>query len=70
MKSLFMKKIDPRCVYCALSKPLNTKEVACVKQGVVGAYDHCRSFKYDALKRIPPKPAKLGRDYKDGDFSL
>ncbi|MDR1692053.1 MAG: hypothetical protein LBR72_01725 [Oscillospiraceae bacterium] len=70
MKSLFMRKMDPRCVYCALGRSLNAKEVACVRQGVVGAYDRCRSFRYDALKRVPAKPEKLGRDYGDGDFTL
>ncbi len=70
MKSIFMKKVDPRCVYCALSRPLNAKEAACVKNGVVEAYSRCRSFRYDPLKRVPPKPAKLGRDYSEGDFSL
>jgi hypothetical protein len=70
LKSLFAKKVDPRCVYCALSRPLNAKEVACVKHGVVGAYDRCGAFRYDALKRVPPKPAKLGRDYNADDFTL
>lgn len=70
MKALFTQNTDPRCVYCARSKPLGPKEVACTKHGVVGAYDHCRSFRYDPLKRVPPRPAKLGLDYSEEDFKL
>jgi hypothetical protein len=70
MKDVFSKHIDPRCIYCAWSEPLNVKEVACVKRGVVEAYYRCRSFRYDPFKRVPPRPAKLGKDYKAEDLSL
>ena len=43
----------------------------CIKKGVVPAGYSCRSFKYDPLKRVPPRPA--APDFsrlKDEDFSL
>lgn len=70
MSGLFRKKIDPRCVYCSRSVSLSGNEVVCVKHGVVEAYGSCRHFKYDPLKRVPPKPVRLGRNYDDADFSL
>ena len=32
---------------------------------------HCRAFRYDPLKRVPPRPAALNtKGLKDEDFSL
>ena len=70
MEKLFNKKPDPRCVYCSRGYELNPGEIACPVHGVVEAYDHCRRFVYDPLKRVPPKPVRLGRDYSDEDFKL
>ena len=28
----------------------------CLKKGVMSAADHCRAFRYDPLKRVPPRP--------------
>ena len=71
MGSLFRRNIDPRCVYCAHSTAMEgVKEMACVKRGVVGPYEHCRHFAYDPLKRVPPKPVRLGRDYAREDFEM
>ena len=68
---LFRKDIDPRCAYCKRGQQLNEREVACVKRGVVPVDHHCRWFRYDPLKRVPPRPASLdtGRLNKE-DFSL
>ena len=35
--ALFQKKIEPRCVYCARSRPLSDEEVICAKKGVMSA---------------------------------
>ena len=65
---LFRKDMDPRCAYCQRG---NEREVACVKRGIVPMEDHCRAFKYDPLKRVPPRPAALDTGkLKDEDFSL
>ena len=43
----------------------------CDKKGVMSAGSHCRAFKYDPLKRIPPRPVKADfTKLKDEDFSL
>ena len=68
---LFQKDIDPRCAYCKQGAPLDGERVICVKKGVVSAAGSCRSFRYDPLKRTPPKPLKadFGR-FTDEDFTL
>lgn len=68
---LFQKKIAPRCIYCARGAKLNAHSVMCIKRGVVAAEDHCKSFRYDPLKRVPPRP--MPPDFSkltDEDFAL
>lgn len=69
--ALFQKKIEPRCIYCARSRPLSDEEVICAKKGVMSAGSQCRWFKYDPLKRVPPRPVEADfSDLKDEDFQL
>ena len=69
--SLFQKEIEPRCAYCARGRVLGEDQVACPKKGVVSPGDHCRAFRYDPLKRVPPRPAKFSTaGLKDEDFTL
>ena len=69
--ALFQKNIDPRCSYCARSRPLDADQVVCDKKGVMSASSHCRAFRYDPLKRVPPRPAKADfSKLKDEDFKL
>ena len=43
----------------------------CVKRGVVPMEHHCRAFRYDPLRREPPRPATLKTDtLQEKDFSL
>lgn len=68
---LFRKNIDPRCAYCARGNRINDEQVACVRRGVVPASDRCGAFRYDPLKRVPPRPAKLDAARLDeDDFKL
>ena len=68
---LFRKDIDPRCAYCQRGQQINDREVACVKRGIVPVEDHCRAFRYDPLKRVPPRPAKpAGAGLPDEEFQL
>ena len=68
---LFQKKMEPRCAYCARGRALDGDQVVCPKKGVMSAGSHCRSFKYDPLKRVPPRPAQLAVSrLKDEDFVL
>ena len=69
--ALFQKNIDPRCSYCARSRPLDADQVVCDKKGVMSGASHCRAFRYDPLKRVPPRPAKADSSrLKDEDFQL
>jgi len=42
----------------------------CRKRGVVPGGNSCRAFRYDPLRRVPPKPATLRSSFTDADFSL
>ena len=69
--SLFRKNIEPRCAYCKKGSQINDTEVACVKKGIVAADYHCGAFRYEPLKRVPPRPVKLEtQKLKQEDFSL
>ncbi len=71
MSALFDKKIEPRCVYCARGSALGEHGVVCPKKGIVPVGSHCRCFRYDPLKRIPPLPSKPDFSHlKDEDFAL
>ena len=68
---LFRKKIEPRCADCEKGAPIGADQVACRRRGVVSAGEHCASFRYDPLKRVPPRPVKLATDtLKKEDFEL
>ena len=68
---LFEKDMEPRCAYCARGAALDGENVLCPKRGVVPRAGHCRSFKYDPLKRVPPKPALPDfSKLRDEDFVL
>lgn len=68
---LFQKKIEPRCTYCTKGAPLEDGQILCAKKGVVSPAGSCSGFRYDPLKRIPPRPAVLDTSrLKDEDFRL
>ena len=69
---LFRKDIEPRCAYCAKgTAPSMTGRMACPRRGVVAAEYHCLWFKYDPLKRVPPRPVKLDTaGFREEDFQL
>ena len=69
--NLFQKKIEPCCTYCVHGRAMGEDQVVCPKKGVMAAGSHCRSFKYDPLKRVPPRPAKFsGSGLSGDDFKL
>ena len=68
---LFRRDIEPRCAYCAKGSQINEREVVCVKRGVVPVESHCSRFRYDPLKRTPPRPASLDtKNLSEKDFSI
>lgn len=65
------KGIEPRCAYCVWAAPLEEEKLICRKKGVVAAQDHCFRFRYDPLKRVPPRPSAPDFSrFDDEDFSL
>ena len=67
---LFRKDIEPRCAYCALSRPLDETHVLCRKNGPMEPTESCRAFRYDPLRRVPTKPAVLKKNFTAADFAL
>ena len=68
---LFTKKMEPSCSYCQRGKAVTPETVLCKKKGVVSMDGACSGFRYDPLKRVPPRPitpdfSKLSEE----DFSL
>lgn len=69
--SLFNKDIDPMCLYCQHSHDISAQQVACVKHGLKAPTDKCRKFRYDPLRRVPPRPKKADfSGLTSEDFSL
>lgn len=68
---LFRKKIDRYCTYCKFAGKINDEQVICQKCGIVPASHKCRRFRYDPLKRVPPKttPHNFSK-YDEKDYSL
>ncbi len=68
---LFRKDMEPRCAYCARGAQLDGDSILCKKRGVVAPGEHCRWFRYDPLKRVPPRPIALDLSrLKEEDFVL
>lgn len=68
---IFRKDLEPMCIYCTHGKPLSQMEVACAKRGVQSPTNHCRKFRYDPLKRTPPRPVKADfSQFTADDFKL
>ena len=68
---LFDKYIEPRCSYCQWGTPLDGEQMMCVKRGIVTCTGSCRRFRYDPLRRTPPKPLAANfKHLRDEDFRL
>ncbi len=71
LKKLLRKNIEPRCIYCEHGTPMADGErVLCRRKGVLNGSAHCSAFRYDPLRRVPPKPAAIRGHFTDADFSL
>lgn len=69
-KKLFGNNIKPSCKYCELAQlQEDSDKIMCEKFGEVKAYDACKKFAYDPLKRIPKKELSLAKSaVNDIDF--
>lgn len=65
---LYNESIEPHCAYCAHCKPDNEYQGVCSYRGIVAMAGSCRRFEYDALRRKPPKPARIRGRFTDADF--
>ena len=71
-RKLYGNNITPSCEYCARARrAADGRVMLCSKKGIVPLYHRCRRFRYDPLKRVPPKPRKADFSaLKDEDFTL
>ena len=68
---LFVKKIEPSCSYCQRGKAVTPDTVLCKKKGVIPLAGACSAFRYDPLKRVPPRPVTPDFCHLDGkDFTI
>ncbi len=68
---LFRKKIQPQCAYCSHATQLNEDQIHCPKKGIKAPEDHCLSFSYDPMKRVPCKTKAVDfSKYEEYDYSL
>lgn len=65
---LYNESIEPHCAYCAHCKSDNEYQGVCEYRGIVAMAGSCRRFTYDALRRRPPKPARIRGRFSDADF--
>ena len=67
---VFFNKDYKYCCYCVYSiKSDCDNDIFCSYRGVVSAYDNCRKFKYDILKRKPVR-TEISKNYSPDDFKL
>lgn len=69
-RKIFRRNIEPACAYCLRANPVDAEHLLCRKRGIVPATASCRAFRYDPLRRIPPKPAVLRGTFTAADFTL
>ena len=67
---LFNTKLRPACVYCGHVESDANGELRCPKKGLVGETFRCRGFRYDPLKRVPPKPLVIARELDSEEFKI
>lgn len=69
-RKIFRRDIEPACAYCTRANPLDAERMTCRKRGIVPQNWRCSAFRYDPLRRIPPKPAVLRGAFTPADFTL
>lgn len=68
---LFRKNVAKFCSYCQYAGKTDGKHMLCSKKGFVDPDSHCHCFRYDPLKRTPPRYSpKDFSQFQDSDFSL
>lgn len=68
---LFRKEIPRACQYCANGVQVDEAQVICKRKGLISGAKACRKFRYDPLKRVPPRQKAVDfSKYDSQDFSL
>ena len=68
---LFRKKQPHSCSYCTFGTALPDGQFLCSRQGIRPLDLPCWRFRYDPIKRIPPKNSTLDtKKFSEEDFKL
>ena len=68
---LFRKDMEPHCSYCRFSTLAEPGTVICRKKGIMPENSSCKRFRYNPLRRTPPRPLQPDfTKYDDKDYSL
>ncbi len=68
---LFRKNVAKFCAYCVHAGKVSEDQMICAKKGFVSSQDSCPRFRYDPLKRTPPRfSSKDFSAFDEEDFSL
>lgn len=68
---MFSKKIARMCQYCDHSRPvIQTDHFICPFKGLITGDFSCRKYKYNAIKRVPPKKIIYKEEFDKSDFEL
>ena len=68
---LYRKNVAKYCAYCTHAGVVDGKVMLCKRKGFVPCSYHCYRFRYDPLKRTPPRiTAKDFSKFDEQDFSL
>ena len=64
--------IVKQCGLCEIGRPApDGKSVLCIRKGVMPLDARCGKFRYDPLKRVPPRPVSLATErLSQEDFSI
>ena len=68
---LFDRNVEPGCNYCRYGTSIGQDEIACLKRGIVLAWDSCVMFRYEPTKRMPEAMPRIDiSGLSEEDFSL
>lgn len=68
---LFRRDVERRCGYCQQGSRIGEGEMMCPRRGIVPEDGRCFFFRYDPLKRTPPRPLRVDtKGLTPEDFSI
>lgn len=67
---LYDDQVPKVCAHCIHARDFNRRHELCHKRGPVSPDYSCAHFKYDPLRRVPPKPVRMLKPPSKEAFEL